>query len=99
MMLTIHKSLHRPQQFMGVDRQLCLGSMLLAGIVGLGGFNLLSAACGGLFWIISFVYLKRWAKQDPYLRDVYLRYIRQRNFYPARPSFARVDPVAAWRKR
>jgi type IV secretory pathway TrbD component len=59
-----------------------LGAFLTA----LGGFSLISALCGLAFWLIALFWLRKWAKEDPLMRQVWLRHIRQRDYYPAKST-------------
>ena len=79
-----HQSANRPNLLLGADRELVLLSLLIA--VGLG-FSLASWWGLGLaiaWWTGSVAVLKRMGKADPMLRQVYLRHIRYRPFYPAK---------------
>lgn len=76
---------------MGAERDLVLWSGLIAFLVGMGGFTLVSAAAGFLWWACAVFVLRRMARKDPMLSKVWLRHIRQQDFYPAR--------TGVWRSR
>ena len=80
----IHQSLIRPALVLGAERDLVLWSGLVAFLVGMGGFTLVSAAVGFLWWVCTVFVLRRMARKDPMLSRVWLRHIRQQDFYPAR---------------
>lgn len=85
--IVIHQSLNRANQLMGADRELVLFSILtsvalgfsLASWWGLG----LALAC----YCVALAILRRMGKADPMLRQVYMRHIRYRPFYPAKSGF------------
>ena len=80
----IHKSANLPNQLLGGDRELVLATILIS--VSLA-FSLASAwgvAVSILFWLAAIAVLQRMGKADPMLRQVYLRHIRYRAFYPAK---------------
>lgn len=98
----IHKSLHRPQLFLGVDRDLAMYAILISMITALGGYNLVSLAAAAIFFVVAMRYLRRWAKMDPFLRDVFMRYIRHVNrtiYYSAKPSAFSSPPAFIWRRK
>lgn len=87
----IHKSLHRPNLIFGGDREAVMFSFLFAFCIGFGGFTLISAIAGIVFWIGSLMFWRRLAKKDPLYIKVYIRYIRQQRYYYAHKSI--------WRRR
>jgi type IV secretory pathway TrbD component len=98
----IHKSLHRPQFFLGVDRELCMYSILIAVIVAAGGYNLISLFSGIFFWLLSIRYLRLWAKKDPQMRDVflnYIRFVRLNLLYPSKTSAFYQNFLIDWKKK
>jgi type IV secretion system protein VirB3/type IV secretion system protein VirB4 len=97
----IHRSLHRRALFLGADRELVLFSCLIAFLTALGGFSLVSAGCGFLFWLVALFWLRTWATNDPLMRDVFIRHVRQQDYYPAKTSaWRRLQPAASpWRKK
>jgi type IV secretory pathway TrbD component len=101
-MTSIHKSLHRPQLFLGVDRELCMYTILIAVITALGGYSLISLISGIVFFIVSMRYLRLWAKKDPLLRDVfmrYIRYVRRDILYQSRPGAFSTPPAYVWKQK
>lgn len=80
----IHQSANRPNQILGGDRELVLIAILVAVSLAfsLGTWWGLGLSAG--FWIGSIAVLQRMGKADALLRQVYLRHIRYRPFYPAR---------------
>jgi type IV secretion system protein VirB3 len=81
--IPLHKSLIRPMLFMGGDRELVLCSMLIA-------FTMIfvlmdwTATCYGLgLWLAALALLRKLAKIDPLMRDVYRRHIQYQSVYRA----------------
>ncbi|MDL2226459.1 VirB3 family type IV secretion system protein [Deltaproteobacteria bacterium OttesenSCG-928-M10] len=96
----IRRSLHRHTLVLSGDRELVMFSGLGAFLTALGGFSLISAACGLFFWLIALYWLRKWAKQDPLMRHVWLRHIRQQDLYPARTTvfLKQSGQAGPWRK-
>jgi type IV secretory pathway TrbD component len=98
----IHKSLHRPQLFLGVDRELAMYTILISIITAAGGYNLISLITAIVFFFVSMRYLRLWAKKDPFMRDVfmrYIRYVRKADYYCAKPSaFSKPNP-STWKTK
>ena len=84
--LPIHQSLHRHAHVLGAERELVMTSALIALLVGVGGLTAVSFASAGLFWLVSVFVLRRMAKADPIMSRVWLRHIKQQEYYPARAS-------------
>jgi len=82
--VVIHQSANRPNQILGGDRELVLIAMLAA--VSLA-FSLASWWGIGLsvgFWVGAVAVLQRIGRADPMLRQIYIRHMRYREFYPAK---------------
>jgi type IV secretion system protein TrbD len=82
--IVIHPSLNRPNQLMGADRELALVSLLTSVAL---GFSLASWWGLGLAFALygsAMAILRRMGKADPMLRNVYMRHIRYRSYYPAK---------------
>ena len=84
--LPIHQSLHRHAHVLGAEREPVMTAALIALLVGVGGLTVISAIAAASFWIIAVFALRRMAKADPVMSRVWLRHIRQQDFYPARAS-------------
>lgn len=98
----IHRSLHRPPLVLGGDREMVMFSALGAILVGLGGFSLLSALCGFLFWLISLHWLRKWGKADPLLCRVYFQNQKYKQKYlAARSVWSTPSPALKnhWRRK
>lgn len=84
--LPIHQSLHRHAHVLGAERELVMGSALIALLVGVGGLTAASIVSAIIFWIVSVFALRRMAKADPIMSQVWMRHIKQQEFYLARAS-------------
>lgn len=82
--IPIRQSLLRHALVMGAERDLTLYAALIAFLVGLGGFTLISALAGLVFWTCAHFALRQMAKVDPQMSQVWMRHIRQQDYYPAR---------------
>jgi type IV secretion system protein VirB3/type IV secretion system protein VirB4 len=82
--IPIHQSLHRHTHVLGAERELVLSSALIAFLVGIGGLTALSAACAGLYWLVTIFVLRRMAKADPMMSKVWLRHVKQQDYYAPR---------------
>ena len=80
----IHQSLHRPNHVLGAEREPVLCCGLIAFLVGVGGFSLLSALCALAFYLFSLFALRLMARKDPIMTQVWRRHINQQDFYPAK---------------
>lgn len=79
----IHRALHRPQLVMGGERELTLFSMIVAGGLIISALNLVATIVGGSLWVICLAVLRRMAKADPQMSQIYVRQLRYAVYYPA----------------
>lgn len=84
--MIIHPSLHRASLVMGGEREPVMVSALIALIVGAGGMTFVSASTAFVFWVLALFVLRHAAKADPQLIQVWLRHIKQQDFYAAQSS-------------
>jgi len=82
----IRQSLHRHNLVFGAERELVMFSALIALLVGVGGMTLISISTAVVFWIGSIFILRLMAKNDPLMSKVWLRHIKQQDYYLARSS-------------
>jgi type IV secretion system protein VirB3/type IV secretion system protein VirB4 len=59
---------------------------LIALLVGVGGLTAISVITAALFWLVAVFALRRMAKADPIMSRVWLRHIKQQDYYPAKAS-------------
>lgn len=83
-MLPIHQSLHRHAHVLGAERELVMTAGLVALLVGVGGLTVLSGVSAVGFWLVAVFALRRMAKADPIMSRVWLRHIKQQDFYAAK---------------
>ena len=82
--IVIHQSANRPQLLLGGDRELVLFAALMAAMLVFALVTWWGAIAGVALWFVSVAVLSRMGKADPLLRQVYLRHVRYRSFYPAK---------------
>ena len=94
-LLPIHQSLHRHAHVLGAERELVMTSALIALLVGVGGLTVVCIVSAAVFWLVALFALRRMAKADPIMSRVWLRHIKQQEFYPAKAS--RWRPVGGFK--
>lgn len=82
--ILIHQSANRPNQLLGGDRELVLVTILVSVSLAFSLATFWGFAVAFGFWIGAVAILQRMGKADPMLRQVYMRHIRYRPFYPAK---------------
>jgi type IV secretory pathway TrbD component len=82
--IIIHQSANRPNQLMGGDRELVLVSLLTSVALAFSLASWWGLAVSVAWYVGAMAVLKRMGKADPLLRQVYMRHIRYRPFYPAK---------------
>lgn len=85
----LHRALHRPNLFLGGERELVLIAAIVCGGVAISALNFVAIAIGAGVWIIVIGLLRMMAKADPQMSRIYLRYIGYRAYYPPRSRPAR----------
>ena len=89
--LTFHRVLHRPNLFLGGEREPALMTAIVAGGLAVSGMNMVSFVVGAAVWFGSVPLLRWMAKADPQMTKVYLCQLRYRSYYPARSRPWRTD--------
>jgi type IV secretory pathway TrbD component len=84
--LPIHRSLNRPHLMMGGERELVLSAGILAGMVAFSGLSIRSVVMAIVLWVVCLMVFQRMAKADTVMSKIYIRHIRYKAFYPARPG-------------
>ena len=79
-----HRSLTRPNLFLGGDRELTMLSGLCSFALMFVALTVTAFVYGILLWLICLFLLRQMAKSDPDMRHVYLRHIRYAKNYPPR---------------
>lgn len=97
--ILIHQSANRPNQILGGDRELVLVTILVSVSLAFCLATLWGIGLAVGFWIGAIAVLQRMGKADPMLRQVYMRHIRYRSFYPAKSAvFSQCVPhPSRWR--
>ncbi len=97
--IIIHQSANRPNQLMGGDRELVLVSLLTSVALAFSLASWWGLGVSVAWYVGAMAVLKRTGKADPLLRQVYMRHIRYRPFYPAKSGlYSRcLQSPMAWR--
>ena len=97
--IIIHQSGNRPNQLLGGDRELVLVSLLTSVALAFSLASWWGLGVSVAWYIGAMAVLKRMGKADPLLRQVYMRHIRYRPFYPAKSGvYSRcLQPPMTWR--
>jgi type IV secretion system protein VirB3 len=97
--IVIHQSANRPNQILGGDRELVLLALLVSVSLAFSLATLWGVALAVGFWLAAVAVLQRMGKADPMLRQVYMRHIPYRPFYPAKSAlFSRcLQHPSRWR--
>jgi len=82
--IVIHQSANRPNQILGGDRELVLIAMLTTISLAFSLGSWWGIGLSVAFWVGAVAVLQRMGKADPRLRQIYVRHIRYRAFYPAK---------------
>jgi type IV secretion system protein TrbD len=83
---------NRHNLVLGGDRELVMFSGLLAAALIFSAVELRATVVGIGLWVASLWALRRMAKADPLMRQVYMRQRRYRTYYPARSTPFRDNP-------
>jgi type IV secretion system protein TrbD len=84
--ITLHRAGIRPHLFLGGDRELVLFSGLIAAVLIFACLQLVPIIVGVGLWIVALAAFRRMAKADPRMRDIYMRSLLYRRYYPARST-------------
>jgi type IV secretion system protein VirB3 len=77
---------NRANQVLGGDRELVLTSAILCGALVFSAADFKAAVVGGLLWVAILFLLRKMAKSDPLMRQVYLRSLKYSDYYPAQST-------------
>lgn len=82
----IRQSGNKDLLFLGGDRELVMFSALIAFTLIFATQNWIAFFFGVFLWFFCLAALRKMAKADPKMRDVYLRHRKYKNYYPARST-------------
>ncbi len=82
--IVIHQSANRPHLLLGGDRELVLFAALMSAMLIFALVTWWGIVAGIALWIASVAVLSRMGRFDPMLRQVYVRHVKYRVFYPAK---------------
>ena len=69
---------------MGCERSLFIVSSVFAALLIFVGMTKLTMVVGTVFWVATLFILRKMAKADPRMSQVYLKHVSQQDYYPAR---------------
>lgn len=97
--IVIHQSANRPHLLLGGDRELMLFAAMLAAMLIFSLVTWWGVFAGVLLWSLAVAVLSRMGKADPMLRQVYIRHVGYRGFYPAKGRLrtASASTPRSWR--
>jgi type IV secretion system protein TrbD len=97
--IVIHQSANRPHLLLGGDRELVLFSALMSAMLIFALVTWWGIIAGIALWIAAVAVLSRMGRFDPMLRQVYVRHVKYRTFYPAKGRVGRETAAMpkAWR--
>jgi type IV secretory pathway TrbD component len=82
--IVIHQSANRPHLLLGGDRELVLFAALMCAMLVFALVTWWGIVAGISIWIGAVAVLSRMGRFDPMLRQVYVRHVKYRAFYPAK---------------
>jgi type IV secretion system protein VirB3 len=82
--IVIHQSANRPHLLLGGDRELVLFAALMSAMLIFALVTWWGVGAGIALWITAVAVLSRMGRFDPMLRQVYVRHVKYRPFYPAK---------------
>jgi type IV secretion system protein VirB3 len=95
--VVIHRSPVRLIMLMGAERNLVIFSVMfctyMTYLICMRYSVWLGVGVGGSFWLVSLFLLRRLAKIDPQMWQVFNRHIKYKAFYPARGRFDAPYPI------
>ncbi len=83
----IYQSVLRKQSFLGCDRELCMLLVFITIVGSIFSFSLVATVVLLLVFIVLYLCLLKMAKDDLYLRKVYLKNIRYKPYYLAQKTY------------
>jgi type IV secretory pathway TrbD component len=87
----LYRALHRPNLFLGGERELVMITAVVCGGLPASSLNLIATAIGLVLWVFLTGIFRMMAKADPYMSRVYLRQLNYGAYYPARSRASRPD--------
>lgn len=83
----IYQSVLRKQSFLGCDRELCMLLVFITIVGSIFSFSLIATIMFLVVFTVLYLCLLKMAKDDLFLRKVYLKNIRYRPYYLAQKSY------------
>jgi type IV secretory pathway TrbD component len=89
--LPFYRVLHRPNLFLGGERELVMFTALVCAGFAISSQTIWAAVLGLAVWMLCIGFFRQMAKFDPHLSRVYLRHLRYQSYYAPRSRPARLD--------
>ncbi len=83
---TIHQAFHQPVMFGGAERKPAFTLGFVCVVLAVNGATLPAAVIAAVLWFAGFPLLRRMAKGDPKMAEIYRRMSRYRGYYPPRST-------------
>jgi type IV secretory pathway TrbD component len=77
----LYRALYRPQLLLGGDRNLMIVVLFSAALLTVVSMNTVSIVLGLFILVVGVYSLRKAAKADPLMRQVYLRHIKYSGYY------------------
>lgn len=87
----LYRALHRPNLFLGGERELVLFTAIVCAGLAVSSLNLVAGGVAFFVWVILIGLFRMMAKADPYMSKIYLRQLKFQGYYPARSRPFRKD--------
>lgn len=82
----IYSALNKPNLIFGADRELILMTGVIAFALFFTGLTLVTTITAILILVISSFFLRLMAKNDPLMRQIFIRQVKYKKFYFARST-------------
>jgi type IV secretion system protein TrbD len=80
----LYRALHRPNLFLGGERELVLTTAILCAGVAVSSFTWIGFVVGMVIWSFCIGLFRAMAKSDPNMARIYLRQLHFAAYYPPR---------------
>ncbi|ADP71010.1 conjugal transfer protein TrbD [Rhodomicrobium vannielii ATCC 17100] len=87
----LYRALHRPNLFLGGEREPVLMTAIICAGLAVSSLNLIAITIGVGLWLVLIGVFRMMAKADPFMTRVYLRQLRYGAYFTARSRGSRLD--------
>jgi type IV secretory pathway TrbD component len=89
--IPVHRSLHRRILVLGAERDMVEGLGFISLLLAFGGGSKASVGLAVLIWFVGLYALRKMAKADPYMSEIFTKHVKHQSFYAARSSLWRLS--------